>query len=234
MNLKQLNIDYALLGQAKEFYSDQGYTYVEVPWIVDEKLSYSTHKDEAGKFILDDYRHLVGSGEQAFIGMAQAEELLPYKKYMTITPCFRKGENDETHAEEFMKLELFMYSTQIFDDSNDLEAVTKRFRADIPERGFRYDAFDCFKELGVMEYNLYTTVTEDNDPLEIHDDPTFLNTIKNVDIEFKTRTRGMLELGSYGYRRGFRPKMGGNLYQEFHYGTGIALPRFQLTRDKYF
>lgn len=234
MILKNREIDYGLLHEAKKFYEALDYTYVEVPWIVDEKVSYATHKDETGKFILDDYRHLVGSGEQAFIGMAMNEDLLPYKKYMTITPCFRKGESDETHAEEFMKLELFMYSTELFDANNDPEFIHKEFRNRIKEREFLYDAFDCFKHLGVREPDLYITVTEDNDPAEIHDDPTFLNTIKNIDIEFKTGTRGMLELGSYGYRRGFKNKMDGRLYQEFHYGTGLALPRFQLTRDKYY
>ncbi len=48
-----------------------------------------------------DQRFLVGSAEQGFLEMD-----LPPGSYMSVSPCFRRGERDSIHQETFMKLEL--------------------------------------------------------------------------------------------------------------------------------
>lgn len=217
MKLKHIPINYGLLAKAQDFYASRGYEYIETPWIVDTNSSNFTYAGEHGKFILNNIdlngmwsKHLVGSAEQGFIDILfnSTQKLESEKKYMSISPCFRKGEDDETHCEQFMKLELFQFSNILAVAPWDLEDY-------IIENGTAYtefltDALECFKMLGLSEENLKQEKLFDT----------------NIDIMF---TKNMnLELGSYGYRVEHTRKMTGNLYRVLNYGTGLALPRFQL------
>lgn len=217
MKLKYVPINYSLLAKAQEFYASKGYEYIETPWIVDTESSNFTYSGEDGKFILNDInkrgiwsKHLVGSAEQGFIDIVfnSSRKLLHEKKYMSISPCFRKGEDDETHCEQFMKLELFQFSDILHIPSWDLEDHI--LRNSLPSIEFLIDALECFQTLGISSEDLQEKKTSDT----------------NTDIMF---TKNMnLELGSYGYRVEHKKKMSVNLYRIMNYGTGLALPRFQL------
>jgi len=107
--LRDKTVDYHLLGEAQSFYLRYGYSKIETPWIVSAPISLVTTPMSSNAFILDDGKHLVGSGEQGFIQlMTQDDVITPDKYYQTITPCFRRDVHDEIHCEWFMKLELFL------------------------------------------------------------------------------------------------------------------------------
>lgn len=186
-------IDYSLLGKAEKFYTNRGYTFIDVPWYVNAEASLITKPPNAGTFILNNGMHLIGSAEQGFIEII--ETLIPHKKYASISPCFRKGDNDDRyHQETFMKLELFSYGEPISED---------KFAA-----GLLSDATDAFYYLGIHEDRLYGILTHAH----------------NIDLCVKREHEEMLEIGSYGYRNII--KTTGNYH--INYGTGLALPRFQL------
>ncbi len=117
-------IDYALLGKALPLYTQRGYVYKEVPWIVPEFPIRATLPDPLPAYVagprFDHYGHdgewtgatdafeeahyLVGSAEQSFLAMN-----LPPGAYCAITPCFRhEPAIDLLHQTTFMKLELFV------------------------------------------------------------------------------------------------------------------------------
>lgn len=110
-------IDYTMIGKAVEHYKERGFTYVEVPWVVEEYAIRMTLPDEfpcmevgqrnpVGPGLLDIYGNancLVGSAEQGFLAM----DLLP-GRYVGVTPCFRlEDTNDLLRQDMFMKVELF-------------------------------------------------------------------------------------------------------------------------------
>lgn len=110
-------IDYALLGKAVSFYRTAGYSYVEVPWAVEDDFVEAT-LDSPNRSYLDENRHttvrdipmvykrrlsLVGSAEQGFLSM----DLAP-GRYVGCTPCFRvEPVHDMLYQPWFMKVELF-------------------------------------------------------------------------------------------------------------------------------
>jgi seryl-tRNA synthetase len=102
-------INYSLIADALEYYQDQGYKLIDVPWTVPANVMKITcnegHKFEDNKY-LDKY--LVGSAEQSFLYLIKSGQL-PYGKYCAVTPCFRNDEEDELHQKYFMKVELIAY-----------------------------------------------------------------------------------------------------------------------------
>jgi elongation factor P--beta-lysine ligase len=238
--LKDLSIDYALLVKAKEYYANLGYEYIETPWIVDEMSAKSTCRHSSDIFILDDGQHMVGSGEQSFIQLCRDRKLVPDKFYMTITPCFRRGENDSTHAEQFIKLELFSSTAQL--NTTVKNAVNLLERESIVSKMMK-GASDCYAHLGLDPFSLYWETLEKNNNL-IDRNQHVLYTISNSDINFDLNSHigiediedelnvNPLELGSYGMRREKIVDSGNSLYRYYYYGTGLALPRFQLALQK--
>jgi len=99
-------IDYNKLVTAQRFYEYAGYTYIDVPWTVDEDISHITKPEANRDFFMRD-KVFVASGEQSFLQMSLRGDLKP-GKYQGITPCFRdEWEIDRYHQLYFMKLELF-------------------------------------------------------------------------------------------------------------------------------
>lgn len=104
-------ISFKLISEAISWYKARGYTYIDVPWIVDQDAYYST-KDASAPSAKDctvnlEDGYLVASGEQGFIYDR------PYQgnKYVTCTPCFRhEPVHDKWHEPYFMKVELFEYA----------------------------------------------------------------------------------------------------------------------------
>lgn len=99
-----MKIAWKYIAQAVEFYESVGFTYIEVPWIVDPKVVAVTlpegHKpyDTVGGT-------LVGSAEQSFLALAVAGKL-ESGAYVAASPCFRDDTPDELHQNTFFKVEL--------------------------------------------------------------------------------------------------------------------------------
>jgi hypothetical protein len=118
-------IDYGILGRAVEEFEALGYTYVEVPWVVPDKIIRATLSEEFGYFEQAmkenttasfgdcrcppprEYRSmggLIGSAEQGFLALD-----LPKGRYVGVSPCFRDEHPiDLLRRPYFMKVELFV------------------------------------------------------------------------------------------------------------------------------
>lgn len=165
-------IDYKLLADARAFYDRHGFTYLEVPWMVDKKYSnITTPKGKA--FTVPVGQHLVGSGEQAFLQLALTKKIYPNIRFQTITPCFRKDVPDETHSEHFMKLELFEY----FENPVDV-----KLGINLEREYFVKQSFELFKALKNIDSQLEIRYTD-------------YTTGTCADIELNG-----IEIGSYGIR----------------------------------
>lgn len=126
ISLQNSNIDYNLLATAKEFYNKRGFTYIEVPYMVEQKYSNITAPINKS-FGIRVGKRLVGSAEQGFLQLAFHKEIAPYVRFQSITPCFRKDKVDESHSQWFMKLELFYYGLNPIDPIFDLEMEKNYF-----------------------------------------------------------------------------------------------------------
>lgn len=113
MLLKEICIDYHLLSEAIYFYLKKGYCQIEVPWTVSAHASLSTAQVNSRIYISDCGEHFIGSAEQGFIQLMvdKSSDLCVEKKYMSVSPCFRRDSIDETHCQQFIKLELFFQIT---------------------------------------------------------------------------------------------------------------------------
>lgn len=105
-----MDIDrFNLFQEARAFYSEYGFKYIETPWYVSRKSIDLTRPDGVIPHTIN-YpgwsAYLVGSAEQGFLHIY--DQLEKGKPYMSITPCFRDDKEDELHQRYFMKLELFM------------------------------------------------------------------------------------------------------------------------------
>jgi hypothetical protein len=100
-----MNINYSRIARAIEFYQQEGYSYLEVPWTVDYVSVTQTAPINSKLFYLKN-KYLVASAEQSFISLI--DHLDPNMKYVACTPCFRDElAYDELHHLYFMKIELF-------------------------------------------------------------------------------------------------------------------------------
>lgn len=206
----KLHIDYSLLGKAISFYQSIGYTLIDVNWMVDPKFSLATWNSNNGQFKTTnqygDVKHLVGSAEQGFIENAAMGQIEYGKKYVSVTPCFRSGDNKTPlNLEWFMKVELSVMTN--LDDTDMFLNLLE-------------DARHCFIKLGAHE-NKLSVVQTDEYNLDI------LHKFNHIDYSVSE-----IELGSYGCRELLfnNTDRKGLINDSFvvHYGTGLALPRFQL------
>lgn len=103
---------YKRLVEASNYYTSQGYKYVELPWEVDNTTSDITKPPECKDYKLND-GVLVASGEQSFLQLI-IDDKLTFGKYQGITPCFRhEYQYDDMHKPYFMKLELIKYGINL-------------------------------------------------------------------------------------------------------------------------
>lgn len=197
-------INYSLLGRAVELYAELGYEQIEVDWMVPYAVSMSTHNSTDGIFPTVD-RHgndlaLVGSAEQGFLKAVVDGRIVPDRKYMSVSPCFRRGDIGPINQECFIKLELSAMSLQ--------------------DESIRYvmmnDAHVVFQQLGLEASRIKVFYEHD------------IDTDRNLDFVFWQDVTTPVELGSYGFR-----EIKGLTDYNFllHYGTGLALPRFQLINE---
>lgn len=101
-------IDYKLLNESIEFYESEGFTRIEVPWMVTEYIDSITRPKDAIPYRIENKKkNLIASGEQGFLYLL-LKEYLPPGKYQTITPCFRNDSYDFTHTKQFLKNELII------------------------------------------------------------------------------------------------------------------------------
>lgn len=135
------NIEWRLLSQALEHYRQLGYDQVETPWVIPTPYMdgtkphyHKTFEMTKGQF-KDQPNELVGSAEQGFVYLKSRGLLPAGDQFMSVSPCFRVENFDETHLPWFMKLELFI------NDAN-------------PERlGFMIeDCVEIFKMLNERDY----------------------------------------------------------------------------------
>lgn len=111
-------INYSMLAQASQYYSDLGYERIEAPWLVSKEISDVTKPLGASTFIVQKdieqkQKAFVSSGEQSFLYLINKGHLPSSGRFHTITPCLRNDMWDEIHMKQFMKLELIYYVTTV-------------------------------------------------------------------------------------------------------------------------
>lgn len=200
-----LPIDYKLIGEAVEFYKSYGYEYIELDWMVDPQCGYATYAKEGAQYRTQSSKgfakHLVGSAEQGFIQAVKDGKVEWDKKYVSVTPCFRRGDIGPVNNEWFMKVELNAVSDH---DENIHEVMLDHAWKFFAWNGGVLDDMKLYKE---------TPNSPNSDIVHV----------------YHSEDWGWLELGSYGYRE--VPFLARQLQKDkvlIHYGTGLALPRFQL------
>jgi len=233
MKLKDVTINYQLLAEAIAFYKERGYEMVELPWMVNKAYSMLTCPSEDNAFAIEERfytKHLVGSAEQAFLHQSYFnDQLKPFTKYMAVTPCFRRGEDDETHSEQFIKLELFESTEAPCHHSIEYAQAQYYDSHALDELKMIRDAGDLFLKLGIRGF--LAAPVEDNGYFVETKKPDYamsVSTIRSYDIWGQDKDGKLIEVGSYGLRRQDIPKLHLTIRRWYTYGTGIALPRFQL------
>lgn len=111
-----------LMDSAIELLCQQGFIFVDLPWVVQRQYSDATRPPTAQDFETP-MGSLVASGEQSFLQMWVRGELPPMQKgalgYVGWTPCFRdEPVLDQLHQTMFLKVEWFVPET--FSRSPDL------------------------------------------------------------------------------------------------------------------
>ncbi|NTF17946.1 hypothetical protein G6L37_05985 [Agrobacterium rubi] len=121
-------INWKRLANALEFYKSVGFTELGVDWHVPRSVHNITCNDAERMFNLKDYGTLVGSAEQAFIGM-QLDGRLPPGRYVALTPCFRDegAGRDDLHALYFAKVELYSTLPDLDGEREALELMAYAF-----------------------------------------------------------------------------------------------------------
>jgi hypothetical protein len=108
MEQENQKINWELIGKAISHYTENNYSYLEVPWLVDNEDIRVTYNGDVNYFE-NDSRILVGSAEQSFVHLIK-NGTMPFGKHVACTPCFRKEKIlDEIHKEYFVKVELINF-----------------------------------------------------------------------------------------------------------------------------
>lgn len=226
------NIDYQILNNSLYYYQSQGYKYMEVPWMVTDKISDVTKPQDRENFCVDVYdeskrslllnrgRVLVASGEQSFLQMID-ENKLDHGKYVTLTPCFRNEIEDEIHKLYFMKTELMVY--------DEISNLVKIFIDTLSHCVKFFKSYTDVKLLHIptnIESSQITSLDQVKDFVQkIQNDTPLSITYEDFytfDILDKFTSR---ELGSYG----IRTIIMNNQTKSWLYATGCAEPRLSQT-----
>lgn len=195
---------YGPVHQAIEFYTDEDFDYIDVPWVVGIEAMMTTapkgHCDLMGPGTL------VASGEQSFMELILTTDFHA-GKYCCATPCYRVQDglrNDGLHFAQFFKVELIDY----YNDEEPYESSLQQMIS------LAKIYLEFARETRGLSGNLRVVETID-EPREQ------CTTVKSYDIV----TQSGIELGSYGIRR--HHKIG-----YWIYGTGAAFPRLFYRDEK--
>lgn len=99
-------INYKIISDSIDYYENNGFKRVEIPWTVSEGVVNITKPKDTINFQLKhNNKCLVASGEQSFLYL-YLKEFLPKGTYQGITPCYRYEAFDFLHTKYFIKNEL--------------------------------------------------------------------------------------------------------------------------------
>lgn len=116
-------INYSIIDDSINFYTQHGFARVESPWTVPKSISDITRPASAKEFsIAEKNKVLVASGEQSFLSLYN-KGFLPMGQFQTVTPCFRDESFTPLHTKYFIKNELI--KTDIVNE-DELEKLIKK------------------------------------------------------------------------------------------------------------
>lgn len=99
-------INWKLIVLTHDYWENQKFEHVNVPWLVNRKYTAITHNNADDWNVLWTRKgDLVGSAEQGFI-QSRYDGQLKQGKFIATSPCFRTDSQDITHQTHFMKSEL--------------------------------------------------------------------------------------------------------------------------------
>ena len=192
--------------EAREYYEEQGFKYVDVPWAVSRKAILLTRPPHitaepmsmtAGG--MDFYP--VASAEQSFLQMQMdaVNAGSPITgSYCAITPCFRNEPKlDEQHQPYFLKCELISWVP-----------IDGKLSEQVAQMHHMIDTARQFFEDEGLEVECVPNPEGMHDPIGVNGQAFDV-------VSFRTN----VEVGSYGIRE--HASVG-----RWIYGTGIAEPRF--------
>lgn len=203
------------LAEAMAFYVDEGFTPIEVPWIVEPHITRVTLPEGAVPFSFGNPGDPVGSGEQGFVQMMAWRDLPP-GRYVTLTPCFRDEAEDDLHQKWFAKVELI----HVLGEGEDAD------RAHTEILDLAQEFLSQYVECSAMKVTQstgeeYWDLVGHRDRITFCEDPEYdeYDPFETFDEDaFETHlAKDSIEIGSYGIR-----EWAGNRWV---YGTGMAEPR---------
>lgn len=99
-------INYGIIDDSIEFYTEHGFVRIESPWTISSAISNITKPPGCNDFtIAEKNKVLVASGEQSFLALYN-KGFLPKGKFQTVTPCFRDETFTPLNTKYFIKNEL--------------------------------------------------------------------------------------------------------------------------------
>ncbi len=180
----QNNIRWDYISTAVDYYKNNGFKYIEVPWFVSENVINVTLPIDK-KPIITQYGPLVGSAEQSFIQLMIDNKLDKYEKYVAVTPCFRDDIVDKYHQKYFIKVELIIYleKDRKMAYNNRLVPTDSIILTDI--------AAKLFETLGAK--NIKQQLTDDGYDLTLNDIEIGSYGIRNFDDKYWIYGTGLAE-----------------------------------------
>lgn len=150
-------VDWRILADAMEFYRSAGYRIVELPWFQPDEVLMITCPTPERIVAASGIGGLVGSAEQAFVGL-DMKGTLGKGRFVACTPCFRNEPTiDRLHRVGFMKVELYRNDFVHDDAVAEMIDLASRFMAGavgrVPIRRTTDEGFDL--EIGGIEVGSY-------------------------------------------------------------------------------
>jgi len=210
-------LQYARLLDAREYFEQHGFKFVDAPWTVSREAVLATRPPwiagEPFSYAAGGvFQFPVASAEQSFLQMQMdamaARQPRLEGSYCALTPCFRNEPVlDDLHQPYFMKLELIRWVSD--------QDLTIYSEADM----------NRMIQLARIWYESEHPGDHPGDDLQVrvveNNDPDHLGVTQAYDIV--TAHTG-IELGSYGIRE--HAKIG-----RWVYGTGLAEPRYSVALE---
>lgn len=211
-------LQYARFLEAREYYEERGFEFVDAPWAVGREAILMTRPPaitgEPFSYMAGgEALYPVASAEQSFLQMqmdavAKGEPITG--SFCALTPCFRNEPRlDDEHQPYFMKLELISWANEKGSLSEQKVALHRMVN----------DARVLFRELAQYSGEDMGTDMVPNWELAKGDPIGVAGEAYDI-VSF----RGHIELGSYGIRQ--HPSVG-----RWIYGTGLAEPRFSYALE---